>query len=72
MKAASPCPAVIIADPSTALEPGECDIAGCTAPAGYSLGNYYLCADCLIESCENGKIPLGTVVYRLQERHHFY
>lgn len=61
-------PAVIIVDPSAVLVPGDCDIAGCTHPASYSLGNYYVCADCLIESCAEGKIPVGTVIYRVQER----
>lgn len=61
-------PAVLIVDPATVLTPGDCNIAGCTQPASYSLGNYYLCASCLIESCAEGKIPVGTTVYRVMER----
>lgn len=65
-------PAVIIVDPSSPLAAGDCNIAGCTNIAAYSIGNYYLCPDCLIESCEDGKIPVGTVIYRVQERLHFF
>ncbi len=61
-------PAVLIVDPSAVLAPGDCDIAGCTQHAKYSIGNYYLCADCLIESCDEGRIPVGTTVYRVMER----
>lgn len=66
--AALPCPAVIIVEPATALIPGDCDIADCTRSASYSVGNYYLCKECLIEGCESSKIPLGTTVYRVAER----
>ncbi len=61
-------PAVIIVDPSAVLAAGDCDIAGCTHLASYSIGNLYLCTDCLIESCAEGKIPVGTVIYRVQGR----
>lgn len=61
-------PAIIIVDPTTKLAPGNCDVAECTNAASYSIGNYYLCADCLIESCDKGKIPVGTVIYRVMEK----
>lgn len=61
-------PAVFIVDPDVALFPGDCDIDGCANHASYAVGNYYLCSDCLIESCEEGKIPVGTTVYRVMER----
>lgn len=64
-------PAVVISDPSQPLAPGDCDMVACTQAASYALGNYYLCADCLIESCAEEKIPLGTVVYRVMERRAF-
>lgn len=65
-------PAVVIADPSKPLPFGECNMAGCTAAARYAIGNYYLCADCLIEACELDRIPVGTLVYRVGERVHFF
>lgn len=61
-------PAVIIVDPSSPLTADMCDVDLCERQARYSIGNYYLCADCLIESCAEGKIPVGTVIYRVQER----
>lgn len=62
------CQAVIITDPSAPIRPEDCDVAGCTHAARYCFGNYYVCAECLIEAVQAGKIPLGTVVYRVQER----
>ena len=61
-------PAVIIVDPSSPLLAGNCDVDGCIQRASYSIGNLYLCTDCLIESCAEGKIPVGTIIYRVQQR----
>lgn len=65
-------PPVIITEASAPLVPGDCDMAGCTHRASYAIGNYYVCAGCLIDGCEKNQIPLGTVVYRVPERMHFY
>ncbi len=71
-KPSAVCPPVIITEPSTPRLPGDCDVAGCTHAASYAVGNYYLCAGCLIESCEANKIPIGTVIYRVSQKVHVY
>lgn len=65
-------PAVVFVDPASPFPAGDCSIAGCTHRAGYAIGNYYLCSECLIESCMADKIPLGTVAYTVRAEGAFF
>lgn len=54
-------------DPETPLVPGDCDMKDCGKKARYSIGNIYLCQDCLILACEVGEIKDGLAVFRVPE-----
>ncbi len=61
-------PAVLFHNCPVLHPAGKCSVLDCRRPARYTLTNFYMCQQHLIEMTEHGEIPRGAVIHRVTER----